>query len=180
MKSVPEEDVVVDVILTSTAHLKPVNATDYRALSMLFRYLEINSYYSTMDGLLRAKFAYPHVNFRYIISPTVTLPSSYFPLVTCFYLRIRIWMWNKYRQLLIKEFRMPLKLSNLVRMTHLIIIFIITSWKRQMTSAFSNLVLMNLWKLKVMENLSNLNLGKILLLLNHRLSNRNDYLLKLY
>ena len=81
-RGVNEEDVVVDVILTSSAQLKTVDANDYRSLSMLFRYLEINSYYSSLDGLLRARFAYPNVNFRYIISPTKALPSSIYPLVT--------------------------------------------------------------------------------------------------
>ena len=47
---------------------------------MLFRYLEISSFYNSMDGLLRAKFAYQDVNFRYIISPTGSIPSSLFPL----------------------------------------------------------------------------------------------------
>jgi len=47
---------------------------------MLFRYLEINSFYSAMDGLLRAKFAYKGVDFRYVIMPTGSIPSSHFPL----------------------------------------------------------------------------------------------------
>lgn len=33
-----------------------------------------------MDGLLRAEFAYPNVNFRSIISPSGKLPSSIYPL----------------------------------------------------------------------------------------------------
>ena len=32
-----------------------------------------------MDGLLRAKFAYPSVNFRYAISPSQSLPSALNP-----------------------------------------------------------------------------------------------------
>jgi hypothetical protein len=82
LKTVPEEDVVVDVVLTSSGHLKHVDAEDYRSISMLFRYLEISSYYHSMDGLIRARFAYPNVNFRYVIAPTVSLPTSKFPLVS--------------------------------------------------------------------------------------------------
>ena len=47
---------------------------------MLFRYLEISSYYNSMDGLLRAKFAYPNVTFRYVIATSATIPSSLYPL----------------------------------------------------------------------------------------------------
>lgn len=47
---------------------------------MLFRYLEISSFYNSMDGLLRAKFAYQKANFRYVISPTGSIPSSLYPL----------------------------------------------------------------------------------------------------
>ena len=49
---------------------------------MLFRYLEVARYYGVMDGLLRATFAYPDVDFRYIVSPSSELPSSKYPLVS--------------------------------------------------------------------------------------------------
>jgi predicted acylesterase/phospholipase RssA len=55
-----QSDIVVDVLMTSSANLKTVDAHDYKSISMLFRFLEINSFYSSMDGLLRAKFAYPN------------------------------------------------------------------------------------------------------------------------
>jgi len=74
------ENVVVDVILTSSANLKEVDAENYKSINMLFRYLAVSSFYSTMDGLLRAKFAYPAVDFRYIVAPTADIPSSMFPL----------------------------------------------------------------------------------------------------
>jgi len=47
---------------------------------MLFRYLEISSFYNSMDGLLRARFAYKDVDFRYVITPTESMPSSLYPL----------------------------------------------------------------------------------------------------
>lgn len=81
-KGFAESDIVVDVFLTSSANLKTVDAHDYKSVSMLFRYLEINSFYSSMDGILRAKFAYPQAKFRYAISPTKTLPTSMYPLVS--------------------------------------------------------------------------------------------------
>ena len=57
-KGFKNEDIVVDVVMTSSANLKEVQAEDYKSIGMLFRYLEISSFYNSMDGLLRAKFAY--------------------------------------------------------------------------------------------------------------------------
>jgi len=74
------ENIVVDAILTSSANLKKVEAEDYKSIGMLIRFLEISSFYNSMDGLLRAQFAYEGVNFRYVVMPTETIPSSLFPL----------------------------------------------------------------------------------------------------
>ena len=81
-KGFTNADIVVDVIMTSSANLKEVNASDYKSIQMLFRYLEISSFYNSMDGLLRAKFAYEGVTWRYAISPTASIPSSLKPLVS--------------------------------------------------------------------------------------------------
>lgn len=74
------ENIVVDVIMTSSANLKSVDAEDYKSIGMLFRYLEISSFYNSMDGLLRAKFAYKGVDFRYVITPSESMPTSMYPL----------------------------------------------------------------------------------------------------
>lgn len=73
-------DIVVDVIMTSSADLKEVSAESYNSIEMLFRYLEVASYYSSMDGILRAQFAYPDVDFRYAIAPSASLDSSLHPM----------------------------------------------------------------------------------------------------
>lgn len=57
-KGFAEEDIVIDVIMTSSANLKDVDASDFKSLQMLLRYSEISSFYNSMDGFLRAKFAY--------------------------------------------------------------------------------------------------------------------------
>ena len=75
-----DENIVVDVLLTSEKTLKKVDASEYHSIQMLWRYLEVSRYYSNMDGLLRAQFAYPNVNFRNIVSPSADMPSSYYPL----------------------------------------------------------------------------------------------------
>ena len=82
------ENIVVDVILTSARNLKTVDASNYKSIEMLWRFLEVSRYYSVMDGLLRAQFAYPTINFRNIISPSVDLPDTRFPLVSKFFCKI--------------------------------------------------------------------------------------------
>lgn len=71
---------MVDVLLTSEKTLKVVDASQYNSLQMGIRYLEVSRYYGAMDGLLRAQFAYPNVQFRHIISPSSSLPDSTLPL----------------------------------------------------------------------------------------------------
>lgn len=73
------KDIHVDVILTSEKHLKQVDPSDYHTLDMLWRYLHVSRYYNQMDGLLRAQFAYPDVNFC-VISPDKSLDDGFRPL----------------------------------------------------------------------------------------------------
>lgn len=75
-----EEDVVVDVIMTTADSLEKVDASKYTSLEMLYRFAEISEYYGSLDGLLRAKFAYKNVNFRNIISPSKGLAWTFTPL----------------------------------------------------------------------------------------------------
>lgn len=57
-----------------------MDASDYHSIQMLWRYLEVSRYYSNMDGLLRAQFAYPNVEFRNVVAPSAEMPSSWYPL----------------------------------------------------------------------------------------------------
>jgi len=75
-----DANIVVDVIMTSEKTLKTVDASGYHSIQMLWRYLEVSRYYSNMDGLLRAQFAYPNVNFRNVVAPSAEMPSSWYPL----------------------------------------------------------------------------------------------------
>ena len=75
-----DSDIVVDTILTSAKSLKVVDASDYHSIQMLWRYLEVSRYYSNMDGLLRAQFAYPAITFRHTVAPSADMPSSFYPL----------------------------------------------------------------------------------------------------
>lgn len=74
------EDIVIDVVLTSSKTLKQVDAANYGAMRMMERFLAVSRYYNAMDGLLRAQFAYPTVEFRHIIAPSGDLPENRLPL----------------------------------------------------------------------------------------------------
>lgn len=75
-----DSDITIDVIMTNSDELHRTNASDFTSPSVLYRFLEVNYYYSTMNGLKRANFTHPDVNYRYVISPSQRLPSSYIPL----------------------------------------------------------------------------------------------------
>jgi hypothetical protein len=66
--------------MTSASNLKDVDATNFTSIQMLFRYLEISSFYNSMDGFLRAKFAYSKANFRHLIAPTGSIGASILPM----------------------------------------------------------------------------------------------------
>jgi predicted patatin/cPLA2 family phospholipase len=72
-------NVRVDVILTSEKHLKQVDPSNYKTLDMVWRFVHVMRYYNQMDGLLRAQFAYPDVEFC-VISPEDPLNDGLYPL----------------------------------------------------------------------------------------------------
>ena len=55
------------------------DASVFKALRMGLRYLEIQLYYRSMDLLLRAKAAYPKINFWYVVAPTNKLDGGLIP-----------------------------------------------------------------------------------------------------
>ena len=75
-----DSDIVIDVIIAQGSNLERVNAADYKTLGMLYRYIEVFSFYGAMNGLERARFTHPDVQYRYVISPATPLPSNYYPL----------------------------------------------------------------------------------------------------
>jgi len=75
-----QEDIVLDVIMNSAASLSHIKADNLKSVGMLLRYLDVSSFYGSMDGVLRAKFAFPNINFRYAIAPSKSLPWDWLPL----------------------------------------------------------------------------------------------------
>lgn len=75
-----QDDIVVDVIMSSASNLQKIQGQNLKSIGMLLRYLDISSFYGSMDGVLRAKFAFPQIKFRYAIAPSKPLPWEYLPL----------------------------------------------------------------------------------------------------
>lgn len=73
------EDIHVDMILTSEKNLKVVDPSNLKTIGMVWRFLHVNRYYNQMDGVLRAQFAYPTVDFC-IISPEQSIDDGILPL----------------------------------------------------------------------------------------------------
>lgn len=65
-----DSDIVVDVIMTSYKAVPFEDTTAFNSIQMLNRFLHIARYYGAMDGILRATFAYPEVEFRYAVAPS--------------------------------------------------------------------------------------------------------------
>jgi predicted acylesterase/phospholipase RssA len=82
METHAQEDIVLDVILADTRHLKQVDASNYVTLQVLKRAAFIIRYTTQLDGLLRAQFAYPNIQWRHIIAPSSDLPETDLPLVS--------------------------------------------------------------------------------------------------
>lgn len=79
-KGFAESDIVIDVIMTSSAsEIEDVEGEDYKSIRMLMRYSHIASYYQAFDGLLRARFAFSDATFRHTIMPTKNLYESRTP-----------------------------------------------------------------------------------------------------
>lgn len=76
------EDIVVDVVLTEEKTLRAIDASDSVTYQVLLRAGRIIRYETQMDGLLRAEFAYPRIQFRNIIAPSAKLPETKLPLVS--------------------------------------------------------------------------------------------------
>ena len=75
-----ESDIVIDVIMTTPSSLKAVDASNYKSYEMLYRYLQVRSYYQSLNGLQRARFTHPNVTYRHVISPTQSLPYNFIPM----------------------------------------------------------------------------------------------------
>lgn len=70
-----DSQITVDIIMANNFTLETKDVSQDKPMSMFFRYLEINDYVGLDDDILFAKKDYPNVNFRYMISPSRSLPG---------------------------------------------------------------------------------------------------------
>jgi len=74
------DDVYLDIVMFSSKQWSEINVTDYTALKMLLVTLSLTTYRSTMYDIQKAQWDYPDVNFRYLVAPGTSLPTSTVPL----------------------------------------------------------------------------------------------------
>eukprot|EP01017_Pseudomicrothorax_dubius_P001444 TRINITY_DN0_c487_g1_i4.p1 TRINITY_DN0_c487_g1~~TRINITY_DN0_c487_g1_i4.p1 ORF type:complete len:202 (+),score=70.75 TRINITY_DN0_c487_g1_i4:2-607(+) len=75
-----DEDIIIDVILTGGNSWISIDVSNANTLDMVSRYRELNSYRKSLTDLLHELEDYKTVNFRYIITPSETLPGKLVPL----------------------------------------------------------------------------------------------------
>lgn len=64
-----ESEINLDLIMIETAEFKEVNMTNANIIQNLIRLSEIRNYYQVIGGVIRTMFAYPNVNYRYLVRP---------------------------------------------------------------------------------------------------------------
>ena len=69
----------IDVVLGAGKTIASINASGYKSLQVLMRYLQINSYNSVMQSITNAQHDYQGINVRTIVYPSQNLPGSLYP-----------------------------------------------------------------------------------------------------
>lgn len=78
-KGFQDENIVIDVVLDAGKKMKKIDASGYKTLQVLFRYLQIASFDLTNQVVEDAKHDHPKVNIRHVVFPTEALPDSLYP-----------------------------------------------------------------------------------------------------
>ena len=73
------KDIVVDAVLSSGKKMDRVDASNYKSLQVLLRYLAINSYQGSMKVVNNAVHDHPEITLRTVTFPSKSLPDSLFP-----------------------------------------------------------------------------------------------------
>ena len=69
-------DIIIDVAMVSGKTINPIDASKYKTLQVLIRYLEISSYDGTMQVVENAQHDYPGVTLRNIVQPSGSMPNQ--------------------------------------------------------------------------------------------------------
>ena len=78
---IAEDDIIIDAILPTGFQIdKEYPNETYTGFDMLLRYRQIVKYKAALDDIVHAYYDFKAVNFRYIVMPTIDLPSGAIPL----------------------------------------------------------------------------------------------------
>lgn len=69
-------DIIIDVALVAGKTINPVDASKYKTLQVLIRYLEISSYDGVMQVVENAAHDYPGVTLRNVVEPSASMPDQ--------------------------------------------------------------------------------------------------------
>lgn len=75
-----EEDIIIDIILCNSKHVKPTKEDAATTIPFLMRVLELTAYKKAMNELIHELKEYPRVKFRYFAEPSVALEHHPIPL----------------------------------------------------------------------------------------------------
>lgn len=79
-KGFEHKDMILDVVLLSSATLDEVDPNKLTPIQSLMRYLAIDSYTKTLIALEDTEHFLRDINIRYVVIPSKALPSQSFPL----------------------------------------------------------------------------------------------------
>jgi hypothetical protein len=78
-KGASYSDISIDVVLGAGKTINKIDASNYKSLQVLMRYLQINSYNSVMQAINNAQHYYKGINIRSVVYPSQNLPGALFP-----------------------------------------------------------------------------------------------------
>jgi len=79
-KGFNDKNIVVDVVLCSSKKIAEEDVSTMKSLAVLLRTTEIFSFDLAMRDLIEIGHIFPNVDLRYVVAPTVPLPSGSLPL----------------------------------------------------------------------------------------------------
>ena len=78
-KGAADSDISIDVVLGAGKTISSVDASQYKSLQALMRYLQINSYNNVMQTITHTQHEHPSVKIRSTVFPSVNLPTALYP-----------------------------------------------------------------------------------------------------
>ena len=74
-----DKDIMLDVILSNGKKIDVIDASKYKSLQVLFRYLDISTYGNAMQEVLNAQHDHPDITLRHLVYPSQKITGSIYP-----------------------------------------------------------------------------------------------------